>query len=168
MLDKKPHPVRIRLNSMAVSAENKNKLTEVTYIKEGQLRGARSSYTISAGWHMMAAHIIKDLPKQQKEAMRANIKMPIVYAQVALRQWQAIQASSVGASYCPGSWFQYVQPDFPVAMGDYQPDRSPQKPTVLTMIRMPCPIQSDASPTELFKQGRYDLLATSFAVLKKT
>ncbi len=166
-LDRAYNPVRVRLNSLAVSAENKSGETEVTYLKDGKLYSARAPHTIMAGWHMMAAHIIKGLPVQQKRAMQDNVKIPLVYAQVALRQWKAIQSSGVGAAYCPGSWFQYVQPDFPVAMGDYKPNRSPDHPTVLTMIRMPCPMLGSGTPADLFRQGRYELLATTFETFEK-
>lgn len=154
--------VAIRLNSLAVHAENTASGTLVRYLRHGKLYEARARDTVMAGWHMMAAHIIPSLPRKQKEAMRANVKMPLVYAQVVFRQWQSLRASGVGAAYCPASYFQFVQMDFPVSLGDYQPRRNPDAPMVLLMIRMPCPLQGNGTPADLLRQGRADLLGTSF------
>ncbi|BEV71737.1 NAD(P)/FAD-dependent oxidoreductase [Paludibacterium sp. THUN1379] len=162
-LDRPDQPVRIRLSSMAVQADNQSGGTYVRYLQNGRLHEARARHTVMAGWHMMAAHIIPSLSPNQKAAMRANIKMPLVYAQVALRNWQPIARSGVAAAYCPGSYFQYVQMDFPVSMGAYQPRRAPDQPHVLLMARMPCPPFGEGSVADLLRQGRADLLATDFA-----
>jgi spermidine dehydrogenase len=119
-----------------------------------------------AGWHMMAAHIIPGLPKKQKTAMRANIKMPLVYAQVALRQWEPLKRSGIGSAFCPGSYFQYLLTDFPVNMGDYQPRREPDAPMIVQMIRMPNPLMGAGKPADLFRAGRADLLTTSFEMFE--
>jgi spermidine dehydrogenase len=166
-LDQNDHNVHIRLNALAVSIANKSQKTHVKYVKDDKLYSAHAPHTIMAGWHMMGAHIIQELPKEQKEAMRANIKIPIVYAQVALKQWKAIHKSATGASYCPASFFQYLQLDFPVSIGEYQPKRTPEQPTVITMIHIPSPMLGEGSPAELFKQGRYDLLATTFETFEQ-
>lgn len=155
-------PIRIRLNSLAVLAENSGEGTAVQYLQDGKLYQAKARHTVMAGWHMMAAHLIPSLPERQKAAMRANLKMPLVYAQVALRSWQALQASGVGAAYCPASYFQFVQMDFPVNSGAYQPPRTPDTPLVLLMIRMPCPMLGQGEVADILRQGRADLLGTSF------
>lgn len=161
-LDQPDQPIRIRLSSLAVLAENTGDGTVVEYIQDGKLYQAKAQHTVMAGWHMMAAHLIPSLPAQQKAAMRANIKMPLVYAQVALRSWQALRDSGVGAAYCPASYFQFVQMDFPVNSGAYQPPRTPDTPLVLLMIRMPCPMLGEGGVPDLLRQGRADLLGTTF------
>ncbi len=110
---------------------------------------------------MMAAHIIPSLPEKQSQALRANLKMPLVYAQVVLRQWRPLQQSGVIAAYCPGAYFQFVVPDFPVHIGAYRPPRDPSHPMVLLMIRNPCPPQVAASVPDLLRMGRADLLGTT-------
>lgn len=161
-LDRAGQAVRLRLNSLAIHADNAGDGTVVRYLRQGKLYEARARRTVMAGWHMMAAHIIPSLPASQKAAMRANIKMPLVYAQVVLRQWQPLKQSGVGASYCPASYFQFVQMDFPVSLGDYRPRREPDAPLVLLMIRMPCPMLGEGEPADLLRQGRADLLGTTF------
>ncbi|QBJ79446.1 FAD-dependent oxidoreductase [Aquitalea sp. USM4] len=166
-LDNPDNPVRIRLSSTVVKADNKDNGTFVQYVRNGKLYEARSACCVMAAWHMMAAHIIPSLPASQKAAMKANVKMPLIYAQVALRNWKAIQKSGVAASYCPGSYYQFVQMDFPVRFSSYAPDRSPDKPTVLFMSRMPCPAFAEGSVPDLLRQGRAEVLSTDFATYEK-
>jgi spermidine dehydrogenase len=161
-LDRPQQPVSLRLNSLAVKAANTPRGTQVNYLRQGEHLQANARHTIMAGWHMMGAHIITDLPPRQKAAMRANIKMPMVYVQVALRQWQPLQRSGVAAAYCPGAYFQFVQMDFPVRMGAYQPAHTPDAPTTLLLIRMPCPLLAAGTPEDLLRQGRAELLGTPF------
>jgi len=166
-LDQPDQPVRLRLSALAVEAGNRDGGSTVRYVRGGKLHEAQARHTVMAGWHMLAAHIIPDLDAAQKEAMRANIKMPLVYAQVVVRNWQAIKASTVAAAYCPTSYFQFVQMDYPVAMGGYAPKRDPESPVVLLMIRMPCPPLDEAPVPDLLRQGRYEVLGTDFATYEE-
>jgi spermidine dehydrogenase len=129
-LDRDTNRVNIRLNSLAVYADNHDQGMVVRYLKNGQLFEVCAHNTVMAGWQMMAAQIIPTLPPKQKAAMRTNVKMPLVYAQVALRQWEPLKRSGIGSVFCPGSYFQYLLTDFPVNMGDYQPRREPDSPRV--------------------------------------
>jgi spermidine dehydrogenase len=161
-LDVPNQPVRLRLNSTAILAENTTDGTRVRYVQQGALREACARHTVMAGWHIMAAHIVPELPERQKAAMRANLKLPLIYAQVALRQWQAVQRSGVGYVYCPGSYFQFVQTDFPVSLGGFQPKRTPADPMTLLLIRLPCPFFVNGTMEELTRQGRSEIMVTTF------
>jgi spermidine dehydrogenase len=161
-LDVPNQPVRLRLNSTAILAENTTNGTRVRYVQQGALREACARHTVMAGWHIMAAHIVPELPERQKAAMRANLKLPLIYTQVALRQWQAVQRSGVGYVYCPGSYFQFVQTDFPVSLGGFQPKRTPTDPMTLLLIRLPCPFFVNGTMEELTRQGRSEIMVTTF------
>lgn len=166
-LDRPDQRVNVRLNSLALQVDRKvsssgAESVQVHYVKQQVLHKVNAKYCVMAGWNMMAAHIIPSLPEQQKLALRANIKMPLVYAQVALRQWQPLQRSGVITTYCPGAYFQFVVPDFPVNIGSYQPQRDPSQPLILLMIRNPCPTQAKGSVPDLLRQGRAELLGTTF------
>jgi spermidine dehydrogenase len=161
-LDRPGAMTSIRLGSLAVHADNTANGTVVRYLRDGKLFEAQSRHAVMAGWHMMAAHIMPSLPVHQKAAMQANVKMPLVYVQVTLRQWAPIKKSGVGAAYCPSSWFQFVQMEFPVSAGSYKPRRTPDSPLNLLLVRMPCPLLGTGPISDQLKQGRADLLATSF------
>jgi spermidine dehydrogenase len=161
-LDVPGQSVRLRLNSTAILAANTADGTQVRYVREGVVHEVRARHTVMAGWHILAAHIVPELPERQKDAMRANLKLPLIYAQVALRQWRPVQRSGVGYAYCPGSYFQFVNTDFPVGFGGFQPDRAPENPMSLLLIRLPCPFFASGTVAELAKQGRLEIMATTF------
>lgn len=165
-LDQETNQVKIRLNSTASSIKNINNKTQIEYIKDDKIYVANAKQTVMAGWHTMASFIVKDLPKKQKKALRANIKMPLVYVQVALKNWKFIEKSGVATNYCPSSYYQFVNMDFPINIGSYKAIQDPSKPTVLTMMRMPTPTNIDKDIPDLLKMGRYDLLGTSYDTFK--
>lgn len=159
-LDLDTNPIKIKLNSLTIHADNENQGTVVRYLRDNKLFECRAHHTVMAGWHMMAAHIIPSLSQKQNGAMRANIKMPLVYAQVALRQWEPLKRSGIGSVFCSGSYFQYLLTDFPINIGNYQPCREPDSPMIIQMIRMPNPLLGKGKPADLFRAGRADLLVT--------
>lgn len=162
-LDQADSPVRLRLRSLAVEAVNQGQGVRVRYLRDGKLYEATARHSVMAGWHMLAAHILPELPASQKAAMRANLKLPLVYVQVALRRWPALQRAGVAAAYCPGSFFQFVQLDFPVRMAAVAAPANTDQPVVLLMIRMPCPPLGEGEVPDLLRQGRAELLGADFA-----
>lgn len=163
-LDRPGHQaVNIRLNSTAVSVANASGGVQIRYLQHGALRQVRASYAIMAGWSGVSAHVVKGLPAQQKEAMRVNIKMPMVYAQVVLRRWHALRQAKVAVAYAPGAPFQFSQMDFPVRIGPCAPPANPNEPVCLLMIRVPGPLLLKAPPPDIFRAGRAELLGQDFA-----
>jgi spermidine dehydrogenase len=162
-LDLPDRPVRIRLGSAVVHAGNGHGGVVVRYVRDNRLHEVRARHAVMAGWHIMAAHIIPELPERQRAAMSANLKLPIVYAQVALRQWSPVRKGGVAAAYCPGSYFQFVQMDFPVSLGAYKPRREPDAPMVMLMIRMPCASFGGEKMTDFVSEGCGELMHASFA-----
>lgn len=165
-LDTKNNQVNIRLNSLASSIKNKNNQTIVQYIKEGKVYEIEAKHTIMAGWSRIASHIIKDIPKHQKALLSKNIKMPLVYVQVALKNWKFLEKAGVATTYCPSSYFQFVNMDFPIKIGEYQALKTPDKRAMLTMIRMPTPSNIKDEVPNLLKIGRYELLDTTYEQFK--
>ena len=160
-LDKYENQVNIRLNSFVNSIKNKDNKTVVTYINDDKCIQVEAKHTIMAGWHSTASYIIDDLPNRQRQLLRANIKMPLVYVQVALKNWKFIQKAKTASTYCPSSYFQFVNMDFPINIGSYKAITTPNNPAVLTMLRMPTPSDIDDEVENLLRLGRHELLQTS-------
>lgn len=155
--------VNLRLNSTALSVANQGQGVQVRYLRQGQVHTARARHAIMAGWSAVSAHVVQGLPGAQKAAMRANIKMPIVYAQVVLRRWHALRKAGIAVAYAPGAPFQFCQMDFPVRMGPYAPPAGPDEPACLLMVRIPGPLLEKAAPPDIFRAGRAELLGHDFA-----
>jgi spermidine dehydrogenase len=174
-LDRPGQDVRIRLGSTAVHVENTGSGTMVRYIQNGgyldrgKLYEVRARDTIMACWHIMAGRMIPELPAKQAAALRADVKLPLVWAQVVLRNWHPLQRAGVAISYCPGAFFQSVQCDFPVNLAGcaYQPVRTPANPMALLMVRMPCAPFMAGETTSIIKTGTAEILATSFEIYEQ-
>jgi hypothetical protein len=60
----------------------------------------------------------------EKEALAYNVKVPLVYTNVQLRNWKVFEKLNVHSVHCPGSFFTAVEMDFPVSMGGINLRRS--------------------------------------------
>jgi spermidine dehydrogenase len=92
-------------------------------------------------------------------------KVPLVYTNVQLRQWSALQKLGMAMVYCPGSYFSEMYMDFPVSMGTYQYTRSPDQPVVLHLVRVPC--KPGIPARQQRRVGRMELYTTTFETFER-
>jgi spermidine dehydrogenase len=164
-LDDAASGIRIRLNSTAVKVKHVGdpasaKEVEVTYVRGGQARRVRARNCILAGWNMMIPYLCQEMPAKQKEALAYGVKLPLVYTNVQISNWQAFQKLGISGFYAPGAYFSHVTLDFPVSMGDYHFPSSPQESCLLHLLRTPCEPGLDCK--EQYRAGRYELVTTKF------
>ncbi len=143
VLDDPASPVRLRLNSTAVSARNLGdptsaKEVEVKYVRGGEAHSARGAACILACWNMVIPYMCPEMPQRQKEALAYGVKVPLVYTNVLIRNWQAFKKLGISSAKCPGSYFDLVTLDFPVSMGEYHYPDKPSEPCVLHLEKVPC------------------------------
>ena len=100
----------------------------------------------------------------QRDALASLVKIPLVYTNVLLRNWQAMAKLKVALALCPGSWHRVVTMDFPVSLGDYRFAAGPDEPVVLHMQRVP--LKPGLPPSQQHRLGRHELLATSFETIE--
>ena len=89
------------------------------------------------------------------------MKVPLVYASVALRDWRAFQALGVSRVHAPGGYFTSLSLNPKTAIGGYDSVRSPEEPALLFMQRVPCAPGLDQRSQH--RAGQAELLATPFA-----
>jgi spermidine dehydrogenase len=164
-LDEVGSPVRIRLNSTAIRARNLGDASapigaEVVYVRDGKAHSVRGAACVLACWNMVISHLCPELPLAQREALVYGVKVPLVYVSVLLRNREAIDKLGAGRVNCPGSYFDEVETDFPVSMGDYQFKYDRHEPCVVHMQRVPC--KAGLPVREQQRVGRAELLTTSF------
>jgi len=164
-LDRPEKPTRIRLNSTVVRVRHEGdvataKEVEISYVRQGQLYTLKAAHCILACWHAVIPYLTNELPPEQKAALRSAEKVPIVYTNVAIRDWQSLAKLRASSIYSPGSYFSEASLDHRVSFGDYKSTTKPSEPIVLTMHRYPC---SPGLPSrEQHRAGRQDLYETSF------
>ena len=170
-LDEKNAPVRIRLNSTAVHARNLGDAAhsngvEVTYVRGGEARAVRGKACILACWNMLIPYICPEMPRAQKESLAYNVKVPLVYTNVQIRNWTAFDNLKLQRIYSPGCMFTGIETDFPVSMGGYEFAQKPEDPCVLHMQHVP--VGPGANAREMQRAGRAKLYATSFETFERT
>lgn len=113
--------------------------------------------------HMMPA---EQLPADQAAALRANVKAPLVYTNVALRNWHAWAALGVHEIFGVGSFHSRVKLDYPVAMGGYSCARTPAEPVLVHMVHVPS-IADAPDPRTALRLARKTLFAKKFEDYEK-
>ncbi len=169
-LDDGSAPVRIRLNSSAVRVKHVGDSAtagqvEVTYFRLGKLHSVRASFAVMACWNMVIPYICAELPEKQKQALHSAAKVPLLYTNVALRNWTAFQKLGTSSVYAPGCYHSAFNLDLPVSMGDYHCATSPEEPIVIHMMKTPC--RPGLPARDQHRLGRIELFTTDFATIER-
>ena len=169
-LDRVGSPTRIRLNSTVVKVRHDGdpasaKEVEVTYVQKGRLYTVKAAHCILACWHPVIPYLTTEIPAAQLAALRSAEKVPIVYTNVALKNWQSFVRLQTAGIYAPGSYFTEVSLDHRVSIGNYHCTNKPDEPIVLTMNHYPC---SPGLPARSqHRAGRAALYTTSFETFER-
>lgn len=161
-LDRQENNTRLRLNSIVVNAVNSDDGVVVTYLNAGKPHRVRGRSAIMACYNMMIPFLVPETPKPQQEYLRMNVKAPLVYTNVAIKNWSSFKALGIHEFYCPAAPYSRVKLDYPVSMGDYQHPKNDDEPMVLHMVYVPTWPGSNLTAREQFRRGRAYLLGTSF------
>jgi spermidine dehydrogenase len=138
----------------------------VTYAKGQEVFSVRGGACVLACWNMAIPYLCPELPEKQKEALHYLVKVPLVYTSVGLRNWTAFQKVGVSSIYCPGAYWNSMNLNAAVDIGDYRSPRSPEEPILLHLSRTPC--KPGLPAREQHKAGRMELLVTAFETFERT
>ena len=166
-LDDEKSPVRVRLNSTVVHAVNDKSSggVLVTYVHGGQARRVKGSACILACWNMIIPYLCPEMTETQKEALAYNVKVPLAYTNVQIRNWKSFQKLKVHAVHCPGAFFSAVDMDFPVSIGDYKFTQKADESCVLHLQYVP--VGPGKTAREKQRTGRMVMLSTSFETFER-
>ena len=161
-LDDEGSAVRVRLNSTAVHVANgaEGEGVLVTYVRGGKAHVVKGAKCILACWNMVIPYMCPEMSDAQKEALAYNVKVPLVYTNVQLKNWKAFDKLKVHGVRCPGAFFSEVEMDFPVSMGGYEFTQKPDQSCVIHMQYVP--VGPGTTAREMQRTGRMRLLTTSF------
>jgi spermidine dehydrogenase len=170
-LDEPSSWTRIRLNSTVVKIRHRGhpdsaKEVEVSYFTEKKLRTVRATNCILACWHVVIPYIAQELPDAQKEALTSAQKVPLLYTNVVVRNWNAFQKLGAGGVYCPGMYHTSVNLDLPVSIGGYECTKKPDEPIVVHMMKAAC--KPGLPAREQHKMGRIQLYSTTFETYERS
>ncbi len=173
-LDDASSTVRIRLNSTVVRAKHIGdpdpdpktaKEVEVTYVRGGQAHRVRGADCVLACYNAVIPYLCPEMSDKQKEALAYCVKAPLVYTNVQISNWKALQKLGISAIYAPGAYFSNVTLDFPVSMGDYHYPSSPDESCLLHLLRTPC--EPGLNCKDQYRAGRWELVNTKFETFER-
>lgn len=174
-LDAPNEAVRIRLRSPVLRVRHAGPVREagavdVSYLDaQGQARTVRARHVVLACWSRVIARLCGDeLPQRQVDALDDQVKVPLIYANVLLRGWQAFAAAGIDGYSMPGSdLFTSVNIDMPVSIGSYRCADQPDDPVLLHLGAVVLGGAPGASPREQAAAGRARLAAMRFEDLER-
>ena len=161
-LDLPDQNTKIRLESTVISVKNVNGGVEVIYVNQGKLYKVSGKKCILACYNGIIPELCPELPKKQKEALKYNVKVPLVWIQVAMKNWHMFANKGISRAISPNSFFNNMYIDFPVSIGDYQYPQTFDEPVVFLMNHVPTRPYEGLTNREQHRKGRYDILKLSF------
>ncbi len=185
-LDAEQARVRLRLNSTVVELQHTPvqdavDITYVTHASEGSeaanihsrsnaaalgdnaVYRVKARHVVYAGYCAMLPHICREVPEKQRKAIAYASKVPLVYTNIAVRNWRALSELGYQRISIPqGDLLDSFGMDFPVSMGGYAYATQPDLPTLLHGSFVPALPDSGLVAREQHKAGRQKLYSLSF------
>ncbi len=161
---------RIRVSSTAISVQHdgeadKANFVTIVYVKAGKLYRLKARSVVMAGGSWTTKHIVKDLPKAQREAYGKFYRSPCMMANVAVRNWRFLY--KLGMTGC--RWFEgignYLEVRKLALNGVEKPTINPDSPIVLNLkVLYSYP---GLSTEEQGNRGRAEMMSTSFRTYER-
>ena len=162
-LDQPGSATRIRLSSTAVVIKNGANRVDVAYMRAGQLHRIQAERAIFAGYATMLPYICADLAPEQRAALAAAVRSPLVYVNVAVRNWHPWVKQGVHEISNPMGFYSQLKLDYPVSLGSYRCPVDPGEPIVLHLVHVPTVPGNSLDTRGAYRAARAQLYAMSFA-----
>jgi spermidine dehydrogenase len=171
-LDRGDSAVCLRLSSTVVHVENDDepetaRQVNVSYVQDGRSERVQAKHCVLACYNAMIPSICPELPAAQREALAWQVRTPMLYTTVALRNWHAWKKLQIGGIVAPGSYHVNAILDFPVSLGNYQFSSDPDDPIAVHMERFFYRPNEGLNQREQHRLGRHELYATSFETIER-
>jgi len=166
MLDRSGAAVRIRLNSTVVNAVHSSDTSavDVTFVHRGNAHTIRGKKCIMACYNSAIPYLCPELPQEQVDGLKYNVKVPLTYTKVLVPNWRPFAELGLDFAYYTNDFYKQVELDYPVSIGDYKFNHSPDDPMVLHMCHVHH--SPDIQGPDQWREGRRRLLGTPFSVFE--
>lgn len=138
-LDVAGSAVRVRLNATVVKVAHNADRSEVTVTyadAAGRPVAVKAGHVVLACWHRVIPYLTDELSAEQVEALNDQQKVPLLYTNVQLRNWEAFDALKIEGFRAPGMFWSGAEIDFPVSMGSYRFADTPADPVILHLSKV--------------------------------
>ncbi len=135
---------------------------------DGTLHTVRAAHVVLACFHRVIPYLCPELPAQQVAALNDQCKVPLVYANVLVRHWQAFQRAGIAGFTLPDHpLWEEIRLDFPVSIGRYRFPDSPDQPCLLQMSAVVLDGPRGTPEREQCAAGRRKLHAMDFREVER-
>lgn len=171
-LDQADNRVRLRINAPVMRVRHDGPVgsaehVEVTYHHGGRLQAVKGSHVVLACWHRVIPYLTDELSSEQVDALNDQVKVPLIYTNVQLRNWEALAKLGIHGFECPSGFWHGAEIDFPVSMGDYKFPQEPGDPILLHLSKIPLTGEAGMSTREQCAAGRQALVTMTFEEMER-
>ena len=155
---------KIRLNSTVVdvSHTNNSSAVDITYVRKLDIHTIRADKCILACYNSAIPYLCSELPKKQVDGLKYNVKIPLTYTKVMIPSWKVFADLGLDFVYYTDAFYKQVELAYPVSIGDYKFNKSPDESMVLHMCHSHH--SKDIKGPDQWREGRRRLLSTPFSV----
>jgi len=132
-------------------------------MRGGKLHRIAAKHAVLACFNMVIPFIMPEVPAAQKKALAQNVKAPLVYNKVLVKDWQPWVKLGVHEIAAPMSYHSRIKLDYPVSLGGYRHPRNPSQPIGLHMVYVPVGPSPGLDARTQYRFGRAKLLGMEFA-----
>jgi spermidine dehydrogenase len=171
-LDVAGDPVRLRLNASVVKVAHDGKpdsakSVTVSYVDAGKLKTVQAGHVVLACWHRVIPYLTDELAPEQVEGLNDQQKVPLIYTNVLIRNWEAFAKLGIKGFDAPSSFWSGAEIDFPVSMGDYKFAQEPGDPVLLHLSKVPLGDERGLPSREQSLAGRRYLTTLDFEEMER-
>lgn len=171
-LDVPGDPVRLRLNASVVKVKHDGPpdsagSVTVSYVESGKLKNVAASHVVLACWHRVIPYLTDELSSDQVAALNDQVKIPLIYTNVLIRDWQAFAKLGIDGFDMPSGFWHGASIDFPVSMGDYRFAQEPTDPVLLHLSKVVVTGESGVSARDQAMAGRRYLNELTFEEMER-
>lgn len=170
-LDRSSSPVRLRLNAGVIQLRHAGPVDEasqvdVLYQLHGKQYRVSADSVILACWHRVIPLLTDELSAAQVAALNDQQKVPLIYANVLLRNWQACKQLGAASFSLPGHFWPQFSLDFPVSVAGYRYPESTDQAIVVHFHKIVLAEAAGSSARQQAQLGRHQMAQMSFAELE--
>jgi len=159
------------VQQMPMSDSARNEMLRLLTVDEDQMpeipADAKYDYFYTISYRDFLSKHVGISEREVFAALKVQVRAPMLYTSVALRNWQAWKNLGIGAVVSTGGYHVNAMLDFPVTMGGYEFASGPDDPIVVHMERFPHRPNEGLGERAQRRFGRHELLATSFETIER-
>ncbi len=160
-LDRPGSSVRLRLNSTVVNAENTDEGVRVSYMNGGEVKGVSATHCVMACYHAIIPHLCPELPLAQSEAMKYQVKHPLVLTNVLIRNTDALNKLGIDGLRCPGRLHAHLFTFRGINTGGFKHDMDDEGPVSMVFWGSISPPKEAVTVKEQMRASRMIMLGLS-------